>query len=110
MPTPLVLSYYNGLALQRSADDQTCICMVTLTELVFMAGAKFVTSTRDVVCPSNYTYNSRFDHIFGSLPFRLPPMILVPRSTSAFTGFASRMGTDLALTALEFPRQVGGYK
>lgn len=66
VPTALALSYYSLLALRGSADDQTRIWTMALTEFVFMEGVMFIINARDGAYPSYYTYNHRFEHIGGS--------------------------------------------
>lgn len=63
--SPSILSYFSVVAVQDSANDNTCISTIVLTEYVFMAGAMFVATSRD---KSNLRYNTlipRFDKLSG---------------------------------------------
>lgn len=71
--TSLILSYYSGLALQCSAENRTGICIIAITEYVFMADAMLVINGRDRACPRYYTLNTQLSRLGGRrviLPFQ----------------------------------------
>lgn len=104
VPTPLIRLYHSRQALQGSADKQTRILTFTLTKCVFIVGAMLVVNAMDGGCTSYYTYNRRFNHIGGTRLLRLPTKILNAFQYFGLYKLASRMGTDLAITALSLHR------
>lgn len=101
VPTALILSYYSGLALRVSVDDQNHNWTLALTEYVFMAEGE-VCNVRDGACSSYYTYNRRLDNIGGSLLFRFPRKVLYTLKFFCLYKPARRIATDPVSTALAF--------
>lgn len=67
-----------------------------------MAGAMLVTNAKNGACLSHYTYNSRLDHIGGSLLFLFWIKILNALLYFPFYRFAGYLPTDSVLRVLAF--------
>lgn len=67
-----------------------------------MASVMFVVHAKDGDGTSYYTDKARFDHIGGSLLFRLLPKLLDGLKYYGLYRFAHRMGTDPVLPAMSF--------
>lgn len=78
--------------------------MIALTKYVFLAGLVFVVNAKDEACISYYTHDPRFDHVNGSLLFRLQLKILDALKYLGLYKVARRMGKDPILTILAFHR------
>lgn len=63
--------YYSGLVMRGSADDQTSVWTITLTEYWFLYGPIFVINASDRTCTSCYDLNSGFRNLSGSVLLRI---------------------------------------
>lgn len=104
VPMTYILAHYSGLVIRGSADDQTDVWTVALTEYVFMSGSMLVINVQNGVCLSYYTSNSRSESLNDSLLFSLPDTILNAFNYFGRYQFALRMKTDPIMTAMEFYR------
>lgn len=64
----------------------------------------FVIDDSDGACPSYYTYNVRFAHIWGSLWFWPPSKMLDTLKYFGLSTFASRIDADAVLKSMAFHR------
>lgn len=106
VPTPLILAYYSRLVTRSSADDQTSVSTIALTEYAFMCGTLFVNNARDWACPSYYTSNSRFHNRSGIFLLRLPDRTLDASKYFGLYKLTLRMGTDPVKKAMALNRSV----
>lgn len=104
VPTPLILSYYSGLALRSSVEDRTSVWNIALTEYVFMAFEMFVINARARAFPRYYTLHADFDSLIRAVLFRSSNKILDALRYIGLFKFAPCMGTDPFLTTLVIHR------
>lgn len=99
MPTPFILTNYSGLLLLGSAEDQTRVWTISLSEYVFMSSAMFVIGARNGACTSYYTLNHWFDNLSGSLLSPLLDKLLNVLRYFCLYKLRLQMGTDPLMTA-----------
>lgn len=96
----LVLAKYSDVAMRGSADSQTKIWTITITEDMFMAWAIFIVNSRDGASTIYYTGNLQLCHVSVGLPFRLSVGLLNVSAYSVLYKFARRIEGNPVLAAL----------
>lgn len=101
---PPVLSYYIRLVLNGFRDDNSCLSKFSVAEFAFLTGVMLVINAADGSCASYYSRSPRFDHVRGSILFRLPVKILDAIRYFGLYKFARRIGTAPVLAVILFHR------
>lgn len=104
VPTALILACCKWLVIWDSADDQTRVWTVTLSEYGFMSRTIFVINAWDEACSSYDTLNSRFDSLNANLLFRLFDKHLDVLKYFGLYIFALQIRTDPVNTAIAIQR------
>lgn len=102
MPTPPVFSYYTGLVLSHSSENQTRLYTIAIREHAFLAGVMFAINANDETLTSYYTNNLPFYDVGGRQLLRLSVKFLGALKNFGLYKFVQRLGNNLVLVSMAF--------